>query len=233
MNKKQGITKESQLFQPVKAYLENLGFEVYAEVKSCDITAKKEDNLLIVELKLKLNLELILQGIDRLDMTEHVYLAVPQERARSFPKEWRRMRKLLVRLGLGLLLVRNRPSGLSVEPVLEPGAPPPRRNKRRATGILKEMELRQVRSNTGGVSRTKLMTAYREQSLLTAKLLAAEGSASPKTLKKMGAPDKAGAIMYANHYGWFIHEEKGLYSLSPKGKEALSDYKDILIKIKP
>lgn len=227
------LMSESQLYKPVKDYLEDLGFEVYAEVKGSDVCAKKDDIMVIVELKLKLNLELILQGVDRLDLCEQVYLAVPQEGSRSFPKEWKRMRRLLTRLGLGLLLVRKRPSGLSVEPVLDPGAPAPRRKRKKTAGMLKEMALRRVRSNTGGVTRTKLMTAYREQCLLTAKLLSEAGPSSPKALRALGAPDKTGSILYANFYGWFVHEDKGLYALSPGGKKALVEYRDILGKIKP
>ncbi len=38
--------KETDLFEPVKHYLENQGYDVYGEVKNCDITAKKTVNSL-------------------------------------------------------------------------------------------------------------------------------------------------------------------------------------------
>ena len=101
---------EAALYAPVKAFLERQGYEVKAEVRGCDVVARRGDEPpVIIELKLRFNLPLVLQGIDRLALTERVYLAVPRpgQHARSGPlaPERPEIRKLCRRLGLGLILV--------------------------------------------------------------------------------------------------------------------------------
>ena len=55
------------------------GYEVKGEVRGCDLVARRGDEPpVIVELKLRFTLALVLQGIDRLAITERVYLAVPR-----------------------------------------------------------------------------------------------------------------------------------------------------------
>ena len=57
------------------------GYEVKGEVRGCDLVARRGDEPpVIVELKLRFNLALVLQGIDRLALSERVYLAVPRPR---------------------------------------------------------------------------------------------------------------------------------------------------------
>ncbi len=49
------IKSETELYAPVKAYLEQLGYEVRGEVRHCDLVAvREEEPPLIVELKKKL-----------------------------------------------------------------------------------------------------------------------------------------------------------------------------------
>ena len=52
---------EVELYKPVKDYFTAEGYEVYGEVNDCDVVAVKEDELIIVELKLRLNLDLVMQ----------------------------------------------------------------------------------------------------------------------------------------------------------------------------
>ena len=94
-----------------RQFLERQGYEVKGEVRGCDLVARRGDEPpVIVELKLRFSLALVLQGIDRLALTERVYLAVPRperrapRRARS-PPDRPEIRKLCRRLGLGLMLV--------------------------------------------------------------------------------------------------------------------------------
>ena len=70
---------EASLYGPVKQFLEGLGFEVKGEVRGCDLVGRRGDEPpVIVELKLRFNLALVLQGVDRLALSERVYLAVPR-----------------------------------------------------------------------------------------------------------------------------------------------------------
>src|SRR5438270_4771008 len=69
---------EAALYLPVKRFFEKSGFEVKGEVNGCDLVAYRGDEPpVIVELKLRFTLALVLQGIDRLAISERVCLAVP------------------------------------------------------------------------------------------------------------------------------------------------------------
>ena len=71
---------ESDLYLPVKHFLEQQGYEVKGEVKDCDLMAVREEDILIVELKLHFNLTLVLQGVERLKLTPNVFLAIERPR---------------------------------------------------------------------------------------------------------------------------------------------------------
>ena len=86
---------------------------------------------------------------------------------------------------------------------------------------------RKVKSNVGGVTGTKLMTGYREDTLLVLDSLnELGGEASPRAIKAICKVEKTPNILRDNHYGWFVHADKGLYALSDKGCEALKEYED-------
>src|SRR5215213_8032322 len=90
---------ETALYAPVKRFLEARGYQVKGEVCGCDLFARRrvddqgDDRIdeppVIVELKLRFTLALLLQGIDRLAVSERVYLAVPRppRRARGLSPE--------------------------------------------------------------------------------------------------------------------------------------------------
>jgi hypothetical protein len=68
---------ESDLYAPVKALLEGQGYVVKGEVRGCDVVAVRGDEPpVIVELKRVFGLSLVLQGVDRLALSDRVYLAV-------------------------------------------------------------------------------------------------------------------------------------------------------------
>src|SRR5438093_321703 len=72
---------ETDLYPAVKAFLEGQGYDVKAEVRGCDVVAILGDEPpVIVELKLSFGLALVLQGVDRLALTDRVYLAVIRPR---------------------------------------------------------------------------------------------------------------------------------------------------------
>lgn len=57
--------RESDLYGPVRDYLAGLGYEVKGEVKDCDVTAMRDGELIVVELKKGFTLELVYQALDR------------------------------------------------------------------------------------------------------------------------------------------------------------------------
>ena len=72
--------RETDLYDPIKAFLIRQGYTVKAEVGSVDIVALRgDDPPLIVELKTGFSLSLFHQCIDRQSVTDIVYFAVPHQ----------------------------------------------------------------------------------------------------------------------------------------------------------
>src|SRR5688500_5534132 len=68
---------EVALSAPVKALLEGQGYVVKGEITGCDLVGVRGDEPpVVVELKRTFGLALVSQGIDRLALTDAVYLAV-------------------------------------------------------------------------------------------------------------------------------------------------------------
>ena len=228
--------REAALYLPVKAFFERQGYEVKGEVRGCDLVARRGDEPpVIVELKLRFNLPLILQGIDRLALTERVYLAVPRARAQArrgaLAPERPEIRKLCRRLGLGLMLV-----GLSrktVEILEEPVPYRPRQAKSRALRLMDEFSRRIGDANVGGAVGVPLVTSYRQDALRCARALALNGPMRVGALKAMADVPRAARILQTNVYGWFDRIERGIYGLTSKGDQALSRFADAVSAFSP
>ncbi|WP_420347045.1 DUF2161 family putative PD-(D/E)XK-type phosphodiesterase [Pelagibius sp.] len=233
-----GFAKEEDLYAPVKAFFEGQGYVVKAEVRGCDLVARRgEDPPVIVELKTGFTLPLVLQGIDRLALSDHVYLAVgvPARPARG--SLWRRERrgilKLCRRLGLGLLAVHEATASKDplVEPLLDPLPYQPRPNRKRQGLLLKEFAHRIGDPNTGGQTRRPIVTAYRQAALACAALLRESGPTKAAAVAEATAVAGAQRILQRDVYGWFQRVERGVYALSPKGAEALALYADVVTSL--
>ena len=211
---------ESDLYKPVKVFLEKQGYEVKGEVRGCDVVAIKDGALVVIELKQRFTLELILQGVDRLALTDSVYLAVPEPTARSRgPGPWdKRVVKLCRRVGVGLLTVSPRGR---VEVIAVPETYEPKKNRKKAARLLAEHARRAGDPNLGGVNKIKIVTAYRQEAIRIAVALATGGPQSPKNLKAACDAPRAGNILRDNHYGWFERQAKGIYVITEIGRTDL------------
>ena len=212
--------KETDLYEPIRTFLEEEGYQVQAEVKDCDIAAVKDGQLLIVELKKAFNLKLVYQGLERQSLTEQVFVAIPRPKKGAREKAWKDMLKLLKRLELGLLTVALDSPLKTVDVVLEPSDSPIRKNKKKKEQVRGELEHRRMNANVGGMTRRKIMTAFREKSIRLACLLEKEGQVSTASLRERGLEEYI-VILGRNYDKWFQRVEKGVYALSEKGKEAL------------
>jgi hypothetical protein len=69
---------EASLYPPVKRFLESLGYEVKGEIGGCDLVGVHQNGTVVVigELKLRFNLDLLLQAVDRMPACDEVWLAV-------------------------------------------------------------------------------------------------------------------------------------------------------------
>jgi hypothetical protein len=206
---------ESDLYAPVKALLEGQGYVVKGEVRGCDVVAVRgAEPPLIVELKRAFGLGLVLQGIDRLAVSDRVYLAVGQ-----WPKRMKNVRKLCRRLGLGLMVV----AGTRADIVLDPVPYRPRLDSRKAGRLLGEHQRRVGDPNRGGsTTKVPMMTAYRQEALRCAELLASNGPMKLAALRAAAAAPRAATILQQDVYGWFERVERGVYTISPAGRRGLA-----------
>ena len=228
-----GITKqrtvapdsEAALYRPVKRFLEMQGYTVKGEVHHCDLVAcRGGEPPVIVELKRRFNLPLVLQGIDRLVLSERVYLAVPRppRRAHGLNPESGPVRRLCRRLGLGLLLVGR--SG-SVAVIEDPIPYRPRPAKRRIELLLGEFARRTGDLNIGGRRGIAIVTAYRQDALRCAQALQA-GALPLRALRAVTGVADAASILQRNVYGWFERIERGTYALNEAGRAGLVRFAD-------
>jgi len=203
---------ETALYAPVKALLEGQGYVVKGEINGCDVVGVRAgEQPVIVELKKAFGLGLVLQGIDRLAISDAVYLAVG-----AWPTRQPETRRLCRRLGLGLIVVTHG----RAEVVQDPLPYRPRKDRRRTGALLREHHVRIGDPTEGGATRRPIMTAYRQEAMRCAALLAT----GPMRLRDMRAGadvPNAGRIVRDNVYGWFERIERGVYALTPRGVDGL------------
>jgi len=218
--------RESDLYPPVKAFLEAQGYEVKGEIGGCDAVGTRGDEPpVIVELKLQFNLALVLQGVDRLSLTDRVYLAVPRphgSRAPGGAVYHRDARKLCRRLGVGLMTVETAPPGIEV--LLDPEPYRPRKKMKRLGRLLGEHARRAGDPTRGGVTRTPIVTAYRQEALRCALLIRDGQRTSLKALRETGMVPNASRILQRDVYGWFRRVERATYVLTERAAQDLARF---------
>lgn len=212
---------ETSLYLPVKGFLENAGYTVKGEVGGCDLVGLSDCDpsvVVICELKLSFNLELILQAVDRATVADEVWIAA-RVSARGRGREAdKRYRDLCRRLGIGMLGISD--AG-DVSIIVNSISPMPRTNPKRRSRLMREHQRRRGDPVMGGSTRVPIMTAYRQQALGCASVLAS----GPMRVRdvRSAVPD-AGKILLANVYGWFERLDRGVYGLTAAGQEALKQW---------
>ena len=226
--------RETDLYPPVKAFLETQGYRVKGEVSNCDVVAVRGDEApLVVELKTAFTLPLVFQGLKRQAMTDLVYLAVAQEAGPTKTGAWRRhhrdIRKLCRMLGLGLMTVRmGGRRAPRVEVHLDPGPYQPKKSKRRSALLLREFQRRVGDPNPGGMTKRPIVTAYRQDALRCARFLQRHGPTKAARLRLETGVHGAPRMLQRDVYGWFQRVERGIYDLTPVGARALDTYADVV-----
>ncbi|MBN2771400.1 MAG: hypothetical protein JXR90_11955 [Spirochaetes bacterium] len=220
---------ETDLFYPIKEYLESNGYSVNAEVASCDIVASKDNEVTVIELKTTFSLALVFQVVERLKITDSVYAAFAAPLDRDYPKNIKKIMLLLRRLEVGLIVVHMLKYKSRVEVVFHPGPYEKRKNRNRQLSIIREIAGRKIDNNIGGsTSSSKKITLYRQKAIQVAVYLNFLKQASPALLVKYGCSKKTSTILNLNHYGWFEKIERGVYTLHSAGKKALKNYSELV-----
>jgi len=212
--------EEKDLFLPIKSLLENQGFMIKGEVNDIDILAVKDDFMLAVELKTKINLKLIYQAIERFKICEKVYLGVPIEAIKSHQKNMKSLILLLKRLGIGLIVIKKAQAEVYLDALEYDVKKSKERNKQKKIKALNEFKLRENTKVLGGTKGTR-MTYYREQVIQIAKVLKLQQTASPKLIRSETHIEKTSSVLQKNYYGWFKRINRGQYQLSEIGMNEL------------
>lgn len=211
--------RETDLYPPIKAFLEGQGYTVKGEIGVADVVAcRGGDPPIIVELKTGFSLSLFHQGCARLSMTDAVYLAVPRGRGKRFLSALKANTGLARRLGLGLITVRLEDGLVQVH--ADPGPYAPRKSQRRTAALLKEFAKRSGDPTQGGATRAGLVTAYRQDALKLVAYLAEAGPAKGAEVARATGVSEATTMMRHNHYGWFEKVRTGIYTLTEAGRDA-------------
>ena len=233
--------RETELYPPIKRFLEGQGYEVKGEVADCDVVACRDDeDPVVVELKTAFSLPLVFQGVRRQAVTDLVYLAVAQPGTAAGARAWRRQSRDIVKLcrqlGLGLITValeKGAPGDGTqgpghVEVLLDPAPYQPRKSPQWRGRLLREFQRRVGDPNCGGSSKRRLVTAYRQDALRCAAFLAQAGPARLAEIRSVTGVAGAARILQRDVYGWFQRVERGSYEVTPLGRRELAVYADVL-----
>jgi len=226
--------RETDLYAPVKEFLESQGYTVKSEVSNCDVVAVRgNEEPVVVELKTTFTLPLVFQGLKRQSMTDLVYVAFAVHRGGPKTTVWRRhyrdIIKLCRMLGLGLMTIRmDIAKTLRVEVHLDPAPYQPRQNKHRRGLLLREFQRRVGDPNQGGMNKRPIVTAYRQDALKCAWFLQRSGPSKIASIKIETGVHQAPRILQRDVYGWFRRIERGIYDLTPVGEGALDAYADVV-----
>ena len=221
MNKK---LKENELYLPIKNFLNNLGYEVKGEIKECDIVAKKDDLLIVIELKLNLNITLLLQAVERFTLADTVYIAIPKQ-CSILKKQSKQVKILIACLGLGLIVVDIQKEQQYVEVINDPKDYTPSKNRRRQKVLLKEFSNRQGDTQKGGSTRKQAgLTAYLQRCIRVAQYLSQQTTAKGAEIKKAINEPQATSMLNQNYYNWFNIVERGVYEISEHGRNELPEW---------
>ena len=109
----------------------------------------------------------------------------------------------------------------TVDVILDPSGEKKITSHKKKKQVNNEFSSRSGSLNVGGVNKTEIITAYREKSIEMLCFAEKHGQVSGAFLKEMGYSQKEYSIFYKNYYGWFEKAEKGIYTLSEKGRQAL------------
>jgi len=221
---------ETDLYSPVKSFLEGQGYVVKGEIGRCDVLAVRGDeDPVVVEMKLRFSLELIFQAIERLSVTDKVYVAIEHGQNSLWTRRQKQILTLCRSLGIGLLTVHIERN--LVEPRLDPGPYRRRLNTKKRERLLREHARRVGDPAVGGSTRRPVITAYRQDALRCAKELGLRGPLKLRDLRAASGVERAASILQRDVYGWFDRVERGIYALAPAGQKALSTFRDTVDRL--
>ena len=163
-------------------------------------------------------------------MCENVFVAIARPVKSQNTKQFQNMLKLLKRLGIGLLTVAVDSPIKTVEVVLQPNQNNASKNNKKTKKLLLEMQQRTGDYNVGGMTRKKIITAYKEKALELCCILQQKEEVSYAFLRKNNMEESHIKMLGTNVYQWYERVNRGIYRLSEYGKKALEqkEYKEVV-----
>lgn len=225
---------EKDLFTPIKEYFEQFGYVCDGEVGDIDLYLEKNNESIAVELKETFNFKALQQAALRQKVTDQVYIGIFKPSDLN-THAFRDKLYLLKRLGIGLIVVSKRSGKVEVvnDPIVSELSAFQRRNKGKKQALAREFKKRRVKNNTGGVTGTKLVTSYREDTLLVLDaMMELGGEATTKQIRTLSGIQKTTPILYNNYYGWFEGVKKGTYRVTEEGFAALEEFEETIRALK-
>lgn len=211
---------ETDLYAPVKTWLEELGYEVKSEIGAADVVALRDgEEPLIVEMKTTFSLTLLQQAVTRQKVSDTIYVAVPRWKGKAGWRSFKGNIGLCRRLSLGVLSVRLKDGYVQVH--CDPKPFQPRKSKLRHRALMDEFKRREGDPNRGG-TRGKIVTAYQQDARRCAAYLKENGPSRGAVVRDATDVTKATRMMADNHYGWFCRVEKGIYDVTETGRTAVA-----------
>ncbi|MCI2400630.1 DUF2161 family putative PD-(D/E)XK-type phosphodiesterase [Aliiroseovarius subalbicans] len=202
--------QETDLYPPVKAWLEALGYDVKSEVGPADVVGLRDGAApVVVELKLGFSLTLLQQAVARQAISDSVYVAVPRWKGKPGWRAFKGNVGLCKRLGLGVLSVQLEDGFVQVH--ADPVPFVPRKSNIKKSRLLGEFSKRSGDPNLGG-TRGKVVTAYRQEAERCLAFLREHGASKGAVVAKGADAPRATTIMRDNHYGWFEKVALGVYA---------------------
>lgn len=224
---------EKELFLPIRSYFESYGYTCDGEVNDIDLYMEKNGESVAVELKTSLDFKSVQQAALRQKITDIVFIGIFRPKDMN-SHAFKDKLYLLKRLGIGLIVVSKRTGTVEIvsEPIVSELSSYQRHNMEKRSSLSSEFQRRKIKSNIGGVHRTKLITSYREDALLVLNALCSlGGEASTKEIRTISGIDRSTSILHDNYYGWFEHVKKGTYRLREEGYDALEEFEYVLKKL--
>lgn len=215
--------RETDLYAPIERFLQAQGYIVKGEIGAVDVVGcRGDESPVLIELKTSFSLSLFHQAIDRLAVSDVVYVAAPHKQGKVFARSLKRNIALCRRLGIGILTVRVKDG--FVFPHADSGPYAPRRSAVKKNRLLREFAKRAGDPNKGGSTRSGLITAYRQDALRCLGYLHTRGATKASIVAGATGVETARRIMADDHYGWFERVKTGIYGIAPTGKMALRDF---------
>lgn len=235
------ITSEKDMYPSVKSLLISQGFEVKGECRKVDALgvkgARGQEVVHAVEMKLTCNLKVLFQAFGNLQKKlchySSIAVCIPSGTGKGLKRKNAMkmaitLRQICRELGLGLIIVDESTNSASF--TVEPKYKEITGKAKSFERLMREFHDRTGDQNVGGVTRVTLITAFKERSIRIARALLNNGPLSIRDICQISNVEQSSSILNGNKLEWFTRVQRGIYDLTPYGRnELMTTYASVVI----